>query len=391
MSTEYSRQPKHDGYIHVACVSDIHLESKRTPTDLIIRNLNTYLTNDRVFKDLDVLFLAGDVFDNNIALSRPHCTSVMSWMQHLILLSIKHKVCVRVLEGTPSHDRAQSRHFITKRDDIYHAVGVRADIEYFDTLSVEALVFTNRTLQVLYVPDEWGPAQSTLEQVDELMHSRGLNRFDLAVMHGTFDFQNPIIAHHAGTHKSEEYSKRAKLIFIGHEHTARTQGNIIAQGSFDRLEHGQEQPKGYIRVKILEDDSYIAQRVVNKTAAVFKTIICKSDDVEAMYEDVHATARSLEDGSHVCIETFKSSAMAQSLTYFERNYPQHVWKLSLKDSKASKEILADATLTQIPSSIVLNEHTLLGLCEQQAKFKCVADGDIAGVLDIIKQVMQTSK
>lgn len=391
MSTELRRISKQVGGINIACVSDIHLESKRTPTELIISNLNAYLTNDRVFNGLDVLFIAGDVFDDNIPLSRVGSTAVMSWIHRLILLSIKHKVCVRVLEGTPSHDRAQSKHFITERDNVYNAVGVRADVEYMDTLSVEPLVFSHRSLNVLYVPDEWGPAQSTLEQVDELMRSRGLTQFDLAIMHGTFDFQNPIIAHHSGVHKSEEYSKRAKLIFIGHEHTARTLGNIIAQGSFDRLEHGQEQPKGYVRVKILDDDSYVAHRVINKTAAVYKTIICKSDDIEAMYEQVHALANSHECDAHLCIETHKASPMAQSLTYFEKNYPQHTWKLSLKDPKGVPKAVVGAALTQIPTSLILNEHTLLDLCEQQARAVSVADADISSVLAIITQAMQADK
>ncbi len=378
---------KNELYLSAGCVSDIHLGHKKTRTADIISNLDTYLTNDKVFKSLDVLFLAGDVFDDVVSLSRRESNIITSWIYRTILLSIKHKVAIRVLEGTPSHDRAQSKHFETKVADIFESSGVLADVKYIDTLSVEQLKIGDKSYYILYVPDELGPAQQTLERVDELLLSRDLSRFDIAVMHGTFDFQNPIIAHHTGTHRSQEYLNRCKLVFIGHEHNPKSLEHIHAQGSFDRLEHGQEHPKGYLKAKIYPDGHYEMQSVHNKGAIIYKTIICRSDDIENEYRKVEKAAFGLVDGSHVCIQTTKQSPMAHCLPIFENKYPLLHWKVNLKDDSKAAPIEIGVTLSQDYTPIVINEYTLLDLVMQQASYMDLSADSINNIILEVKEVM----
>ena len=90
------------------------------------------------------------------------------------------------------------------------------------------------------------------------MITSGLTKVDYAVMHGQFDYQLPKHITGMPRHDSQKYLDIVKhYIFIGHIHTHSVYDRIIAQGSFDRLTHGQEEPKGYV-VSIVDDEEKIS-------------------------------------------------------------------------------------------------------------------------------------
>src|SRR5690606_24238089 len=96
-------------------------------------------------------------------------------------------VAVRVLEGTPSHDREQSKRFVV----INESVGkIGADLVYIDELSIR---YEERfDMNLLFVPDELNHDPNiTLAQVQELMAERNLEKVDFAFMHGQFEYQLP--------------------------------------------------------------------------------------------------------------------------------------------------------------------------------------------------------
>ena len=91
--------------LRVGVASDIHLGHARNKAEFIIANLNHCFSNDAYFSTVDLVVLAGDVFDNGMPLSSEDVSHIDMWVAKLLRLCHKHKVMLRVLEGTPSHDR----------------------------------------------------------------------------------------------------------------------------------------------------------------------------------------------------------------------------------------------------------------------------------------------
>ena len=62
-----------------------------------------------------------------------------------------------------------------------------------------------------------------------------------------------------------------KVIDVGHVHQHRVVGRSVSNGSFDRLNHGDEDPKGLIRIEDYPD-TFKLFFVENEHAAIFNTI-----------------------------------------------------------------------------------------------------------------------
>jgi hypothetical protein len=91
-------------------------------------------------------------------------------------------------------------------------------------------------------------------------------------------------------------------IHIGHIHTPSIFDRILAQGSFDRLAHNEEEDKGGIFVKLIKDHESEFIFVRNKHAMLFKTYTYTDTDIEAILNDVDKKIYKLPMGSSVrCI------------------------------------------------------------------------------------------
>lgn len=255
-------------FVNIAVISDIHLGHKNTKTLSIIKNLEDLIFKDHSNKDLDILFLAGDVFDGLLELNDEDITYIDFFIEALLRYCYKNEIALRILEGTPSHDWTQSIRFIT----IAQMLELKdLDIKYIDNIHIE--INEKFNMSILYVPDEIQPTtDKTLKLVKQAIYDAGLDQVDIAIMHGQFEYQLPAGIKNIPRHSSEEYLKIVKkLIAIGHVHTHSYLDRIVAQGSFDRLKHGEEEPKGYIKAKIYKD-SFTFDFIENKNAQIYKTI-----------------------------------------------------------------------------------------------------------------------
>lgn len=255
-------------FVSIAVISDIHLGHKNTKTITIIKNLEDLIFKDHSNKDLDILFLAGDVFDGLLELNDEDITYIDFFIEALLKYCFKHNIALRILEGTPSHDWTQSTRFITiaKMLELNEL-----DIKYIDNIHIE--INDRFNMNILYVPDEIQPTtDKTLKLVKQALYDKGLDQVDIAIMHGQFEYQLPANIKNIPRHSSEEYLKLVKkLIAIGHVHTFSTFERIVAQGSFDRLRHGEEESKGYVKAKIYKD-GFTFDFIENKNAQIYKTI-----------------------------------------------------------------------------------------------------------------------
>lgn len=350
--------------LRIGSISDIHLGHRRTSTEHIITNLNDHFCNTKMLSSLDLVVLVGDVFDDLLSFSDADGQLVMSWIARLIRLCHKNKVVLRVLEGTPSHDRAQSANFNTIRSILLQECH-DLDYKYVDTLCVETI--DSLGIDVLYVPDEWQHDTSdTLSDVRDLIRQKGLTRVDYAFMHGMFGYQAPEVSKTNIKHSEDDYLALVKrLIFIGHVHKRSQYDRICAQGSFDRLSHGEEEPKGFYRATVEEDGAYTLDFIENKGAKTYLTLRCYNENIEDTLRYISKNVIGLRDDSYVRIETNKDHPISSALETLKKINMMLNWSFLYKEEKAEKEekpLLVDDERFE---PIIINTQTITNLIEQR--------------------------
>lgn len=319
--------------VNIACASDIHLGHKRNKSVGIIENLYAAFPDDEKTAALDLICLAGDVFDDLLSLNYNELAEIDFWIHHLLALCKKHDIMLRVLEGTPSHDWKQSRRF-----EVLNTVsGIGANLKYVKDLSIEHI--EEYGITVLYVPDEWNDTtEKTLSQVKNLIRANGERMVDVAFMHGQFEFQLPEYVR-AQKHSSSEYLNLvAGPIFIGHVHNHTSYDRIIAQGSFDRLSHGEENPKGHVRATYNPFNRALDWEFVPNTGAkIFKTINCTGLELNDILKEIDQELVGLPDHSHVRVAVESSSPILQNMDVLIRTFSQFIWSKITTDSKTQEE------------------------------------------------------
>jgi DNA repair exonuclease SbcCD nuclease subunit len=160
--------------LDIISLSDIHLGHPDNPAERIIKNLKNAFSDNASMAEIDIIFIAGDVFDRLLSLPDDAVTEIDFWITSFLRLCKKHDIVLRVLEGTPSHDWKQSKRFVK----INELSRIGADVQHVTELSIEYI--DRFGINVLYVPDELpGGTNKTFESVLELMEERGLKKVEL--------------------------------------------------------------------------------------------------------------------------------------------------------------------------------------------------------------------
>lgn len=254
--------------IRYLTLSDIHLGHDKNDTKNIIKNLIEYFKkHNKLFSTLDILFIDGDIYDKLLMTYSANYNMAIEWLLMVANYCKKNNIKLRILEGTKSHDWEQASLLPT----IFKDNMVDLDFKYINTITIEKMHDLNLT--ILYIPDEYKhKASETYEDVLQLLKDNGLTQVDIAHMHGQFHYQLPMVRLES-SHNEEDYLNIVKyFISIGHIHKHSINGKILAQGSFDRLAHGEEEPKGgmYISInKLTEEGEY--RFIENSNAMIFKT------------------------------------------------------------------------------------------------------------------------
>ena len=193
--------------------SDIHLGHRKTPTKHIIASfVDTILTEAN--KDIQVLFIAGDLFDHLLYLNTPEAQQIVQFFHKLLDYCHLHQIALRVLEGTPLHDQFQSQ-ILTKINDIRDR---KVDLKYHKALEIDYIPCIQK--HVLYIPDQWVNSQEELErQVNQQLALRNLTQVDIAILHGAFKYQTKGIVTSEFTYDESYFHHLVKgYVHIGHYH-----------------------------------------------------------------------------------------------------------------------------------------------------------------------------
>lgn len=347
--------------LRIVSSSDNHLYHPRVPLWHTIEVLDRIIADDEHADGIDMLVFAGDVFDRDVPFGSDSVTPILGWMIRLLRFCSKHDIVLRILYGTPRHDRKQSMRF----NDLIKEFKIDVDFKYVSTLSIEFIARFG--INVLYVPDEWRTDPSiTLGEVKELMAEKHLDKVDFAVMHGCFPHQLPDIPKvRMKAHDSTEYLSLVRyMIFIGHHHTFSVYDRIVAHGSTTRLSQGEEEPKGYVVYDLLDDDSYKLTFVQTPDAWTFKrinTVGLPADEVSQMVAEAN-----YRPGSYLELVAESTDECSMFFKDFCKKFPQLIVKLARPKKKT--QVVEEQVEETLFLSKQINEHNVEdAICEWLAR------------------------
>jgi len=309
--------------------SDVHLGNPRNDALDIISNIKEMLKSYDRKNKLDIIFIAGDLFDRLITLPSDTATESLLFMAWLLNFCARNQTKLRVLEGTPSHDWLQCKQFETT----ISVSQLPIDFKYITTVHVEHM--EDLDIHVLYVPDEWDPStDKTYEDVLSELKARHVSKVDIAIMHGQFGYQLPAHIQKIPRHNEENYLNIVKyFISIGHIHTSSVFSRILAQGSVDRLSHNEEEAKGMMECHIYRDGQMEYFFIENKNAKVFKTIDISELDSNKAMKKIDKLVSTLPFGSYVRLKALSDHPTLNHFDEVKKKYPSVIWSKKVLDQK----------------------------------------------------------
>ncbi|ASU03634.1 putative nuclease SbcCD, D subunit [Erwinia phage vB_EamM_RisingSun] len=363
--------PVSNGPLKILWCSDQHCLHNKTPTEHILANLSRFFYVDNDLAKVDMIVFGGDFLDRLVEATDKNLMKVLGWIKVFLKKCEDHNVKVRFLEGTSSHDWGQPKHF-------EFAVPHEADVKYVDTLSVETFPEFNN-LTMMYVPDNMG--NRTPDEIWELalqvLNQAELKEVDLIAFHGGFYYQLPEKAwKHA--HMESRWESIVKYgIFAGHIHIPSHKGKIYCSGSFDRIRHGEEHPKGgYIIELDNVADTFKATFYENKKALPYLTMwINKEMTAEDLVEKIHLFIRNhkLPPHSQIKIRNGNGAVVNPVVNILSTEYPKLGFSV---ENDSEDEAVIDKTLfdPNLYQGVTLDENNLFDAlyAETQEKFNSLS-------------------
>lgn len=370
----------------IASISDIHFGDRHNDTTDIIRNCERMIFTEGLIKRIDILFFAGDIFDRLLDLDHDNVGEIDHFFSRVCREAKHHNVKVRLLRGTFSHDNDQVERFMT----IAEIVDCGVDIKYFNKPDIEYI--EDFECHVLYIPDHWTPkTEDTLIEVHELLKSRGLEQVDIAIMHGHMDFQVPQGLKKAMVfHDSAAYEKIVRqVIFIGHEHKHSRKGKVFAQGSPDRLGHGQEDPKGMAYCEIVNNVCTV-WFVENTNARIYKSVVITGLELDTAIKHVLTTVKGLPANACVRVVGESKHPLFSNMSELSVKFPTYVW--SKKGIEEDDEFNPKQTGTLLNDTeewipVHIEKSNVVGLIMDRLKAKALTETD----LDYIERQLEELK
>ena len=302
-------------HLKIASFSDCHVGHRNTPTEKVLSTLSAAFPDNATTGELDLIVIAGDFFDKMLQLPTNCVTRIHQWIHTFLKMCKRWDIKVRVLEGTPSHDRKQNALFPLIND----LSGLDVDIKWMDTLSIEHIDAFG--IDVLYLPDEYTTCcKKTEGLVKKVLESHGLSQVDYVVMHGMFDYRLPI--HLASKGHSAKFYQRItrKYVLCGHVHTMNKHGNILEAGSSERTTHGEEGDKGHWRIHEGADaDELIFVKHENTT--IYRTIDVSSLEYTELTKKLNEYGLgNMPVGSYIRLKCIKGDEAITSIANIREEF-----------------------------------------------------------------------
>ena len=280
---------KYKGYV----ISDIHIGVKNIEK-LYEEYKRIFIDNLKKEKDINFVIICGDYFDHKLFLNEKE-TSYAYTMMLDIINSTNENTKIRLVYGTESHECNQYD-IISKLSSIYDR-----DIKVVKYASDEYLY---PDLHILYLPEEH--VYDKNEYYQEFFKED--KKYDYIFGHGIIREAMK----EAATQVENKSGKRKKVpvfstaefrrickgeTYFGHYHINTDMDDVFYVGSFTRWQFGEEDEKGFYKIKCdTEKSKYTHEFIENTLAPVYKTISFGYDDKAfTSMENMEEKLKRIED------------------------------------------------------------------------------------------------
>lgn len=231
--------------------------------------LESFLYFINEYKDIDLVVIAGDYWDDKTNLNSKTSIIGNEWAHKLKEICVENDCKVRIITGTKSHDNDQL--------DIFKPI----EDEYFKIIRENTLEETLKNCKILYLPDENISNDEYIKKYSDNIFNN--NYIDLFFSHGNFD----IIMKDLPEQETEiqsinniifQYEFWNGLCFgpllSGHWHTKYDYKNLSYVGSYSRFGFGEEDPKGFIFMSYdTNAKDYYMKFIENRLARKYNTYV----------------------------------------------------------------------------------------------------------------------
>ena len=320
-------------------ISDIHLFNRRTPTLHIIDAFwQWWAEHTEMLKQCKYFIIAGDITDRSISSHYPDITLVNKFFITLGTRLRDNNITLIVLEGTAVHDRKQFSSLLPL------LTALNVNVHYYTTVCVE--VFED--ISMLFIPDNWSTDPAvTLQDAENAVKAAGLSQVDIGVVHGHVEYQLPMMKQSALSQKGLEALVKHR-IHIGHVHIPSHKGKVDAQGSFDRISHGEEHDKGgnlFINNKRI--------RLVNRRAYPYVTLPIETLDPILMDQQVQQAVMQMGQLGWLRIHATRHHPVYDRFPTYTQQYR------SVKFERKYTNIKEETIVSPIPSVTHLSTSAVL--------------------------------
>ena len=367
---------------------DLHVGHPKVKPTLFYEHFHKYIFPE-LNDDLSILFISGDFFDTLLNMSNAAGFTAAIIINEIIEQAMLHKFYIRVLRGTLSHDRNQNQFFLTNKADLLD-LNNSSIVKVFNTVSLEYLEPFG--IYILYLPDDI--STSKLDAIKNTLTDARINKVDLIVNHGYFSHMLPYgITPPHNTLSIAEIKPYVKgCVLNGHIHTASIKDNVLSGGSFERLNHGEEEAKGCYRIYYNPTTSKCRFKFIeNKSAIMFKTIDISTSDPDSsknrfvdLLDQCIQTRENDDVPINIRIITSDATLAASLMNYATHNF-KNVY-VTIKSLTSTEQIVEniDVSTQELPSITESNCPDLVYEFLQKSHQTCSKD-DVMEVFNVIKQ------
>jgi hypothetical protein len=271
------------------------------------------------------MFIAGDLFDYILDTTSHEFTIIIGFLNRLLDYCHDNDIQLRVLYGTPGHDFGQTKILVKLNEGRVN----KADLVYHEKLDIEYLPRLGK--HVLYIPDEWTHDHDDLErQIAEKLAEHSIHKVDIGIFHGQFEYQFAGKPYKGFFYKEAYFTKLVTgLIHVGHYHNYNPKGRIIPNGSLERLGHGDEIAKGYIRVK-----DGVPIFMENTNAYIYKTInVTPATNLEKLNKIISKYPK----GSHIRLHMDEDHPFNLTFGEIKLMFMDYIFKKKLKNDASEQQ------------------------------------------------------
>ena len=199
-----------DNRVNYVVIGDIHVGKKddRRLADELEKHFTEYIKLHHEREGLELIVVAGDLFDRIVRLNEFAGIYAVSFMRNLVEWSYDNNILVRILKGTKTHDYNQ----LDALNDIEKDY---PNFKIIRKVEKEDMILNDNNFNVLYLPEEY---PTDPDNYYEEYFNVEDKTYDMIFGHGMIDFvaftgyeddsENPV--RHTPTHKADELIRLSK-------------------------------------------------------------------------------------------------------------------------------------------------------------------------------------